>query len=286
MKVFLTIFMVFVLLLSLSLGIDESAKEIQTEAFNRALAAFGLAKGLNMVISLLQGTELSFTPVGVGLNFSIGEILDPFNDMVERFSWVMLASTVSLGIQKIILELSSGTYLQISLVLSAFVSGVFLWKKQFENSMFFSLALKLFALLLLLRFSAVLFIYSTEMLHNAVLKTKYVDSTKIVLVTKVELDDLHKKNVILVKDQKDDSFFSGISSKYDKILDNINISKQLEAMQSSIDEASKNIITLITIFIFESIVLPLLYFWFLVSAIKLIFRSDFKFKQLNSVYNN
>ena len=286
MKVFLTIFMVFVLLLSLSLGVDESAKEIQTEAFNRALAAFGLAKGLNMVISLLQGTELSFTPVGVGLNFSIGEILDPFNDMVERFSWVMLASTVSLGIQKIILELSSGTYLQISLVLSAFVSGVFLWKKQFENSMFFSLAFKLFALLLLLRFSAVLFIYSTEMLHNAVLKTKYVDSTKIVLVTKVELDDLHKKNVILVKDQKNDSFFSGISSKYDKILDNMNISKQLEAMQSSIDEASKNIITLITIFIFESIVLPLLYFWFLVSAIKLIFRSDFKFKQLNSVYNN
>ena len=90
MKIILSVLLVLLLGLSLFLDVDKAAMEIQNESFDRAMIAFGLAKGLNAVISLLQGTELSFTPVGVGLNFSVGEVLDPFNDMVERFSWVML----------------------------------------------------------------------------------------------------------------------------------------------------------------------------------------------------
>jgi hypothetical protein len=278
--------MIFVLVLSLSLGVDESAKEIQNEAFNRAFMAFGLAKGLNMVISLIQGTQLSFTPVGVGLSFSIGEILDPFNDMVERFSWVMLASTVSLGIQKIILELSGGLFLQVALVLSVGLATVLLWNKQLKNSLYLSYSLKLFAILLLLRFSAVLFIYSSEILYNTTLEKKYTNASERVLLTKTKLDDLHQKNKLLVYEQKKEGFFSGLSSKYDRVLDNLNISKQLESMHSSIEKASQSIVTLITIFITQSILLPLLYFWILISSIKFIFRTDFKFKKLNSVYNH
>jgi hypothetical protein len=286
MKVFLSLFMIFVLVLSLSLGVDESAKEIQNEAFNRAFMAFGLAKGLNMVISLIQGTQLSFTPVGVGLSFSIGEILDPFNDMVERFSWVMLASTVSLGVQKIILELSGGLFLQVALVLSVGLATVLLWYKQLKNSLYLSYSLKLFAILLLLRFSAVLFIYSSEILYNTTLEKKYTNASERVMLTKTQLDDLHQKNKLLVYEQKKEGFFSGLSSKYDRVLDNLNISKQLESMHSSIEKASQSIVTLITIFITQSVLLPLLYFWILISSIKFIFRTDFKFKKLNSVYNN
>jgi hypothetical protein len=278
--------MIFVLVLSLSLGVDESAKEIQNEAFSRAFMAFGLAKGLNMVISLIQGTQLSFTPVGVGLSFSIGEILDPFNDMVERFSWVMLASTVSLGVQKIILELSGGLFLQVALVLSVGLATVLLWNKRLKNSLYLSYSLKLFAILLLLRFSAVLFIYSSEILYNTTLEKKYTNASERVLLTKTQLDDLHQKNKLLVYEQKKEGFFSGLSSKYDRVLDNLNISKQLESMHSSIEKASQSIVTLITIFITQSILLPLLYFWILISSIKFIFRTDFKFKKLNSVYNH
>lgn len=81
--------------------------QLQEKFLSKAMVAFGLAKGLNAVISLLQGTELSLTPVGIGINLSIGEVLDPFNDMVERFLWVMLLYSVSLGIQKIVLMISA-----------------------------------------------------------------------------------------------------------------------------------------------------------------------------------
>ena len=52
-------------------------------------------------------------PAGVGVTLSIGELLDPFNDMVERFSWVMLLTSVSLGIQKILLIFGGKLFLKI-----------------------------------------------------------------------------------------------------------------------------------------------------------------------------
>lgn len=103
--------------------------------------------------------------------------------------------------------------------------------------------------------------------------------------TKIELDELNNKNRLVATQQKKEGFFSGLSSKYDQVLENLNISKQLDSMQTSIEKASNKIITLITIFVIETILLPLLYFWLLVSAIKYIFRFNFDADTLKILYN-
>ncbi|MBU4110178.1 hypothetical protein KJ988_04185, partial [bacterium] len=162
MKLFISILLAGVLLASLSVGLDEEAMKIHDASFERAMVAFGLAKGLNSVISLLQGTEFTFTPVGVGFNFSIGEVLDPLNDMVERFSLVMLFASISLGIQKLLLILSTKMFLQVVLALSIVTSLLGLWIKKAQNTSFFVFSMKMVFLLLILRFAAVLFVYSSE----------------------------------------------------------------------------------------------------------------------------
>ena len=126
MKLFISLIILLILFLNFGMNVDEKAMLILDESFNRAMSAFGLAKALNAIISLIQGTELSLTPVGIGMNFSIGEVLDPFNDMVERFSWVMLFSSVSLGLQKLLLILSSKVFLQVALGVSGLISLLFL----------------------------------------------------------------------------------------------------------------------------------------------------------------
>ena len=286
MKIFISILLILVLVLSLTLGVDESAQSIQDAAFERAMIAFGLAKGLNAVISLIQGTELSFTPVGVGLNFSVGEVLDPFNDMVERFSWVMLLATVSLGIQKILLVLSSKIFIQVALIVSVGLSLLFIWVKQVKNSLFLSYSLKLFVLVLLLRFSAIVFVFISQELYTSTLEPQYVEASAVIENTKVELEELQSKSKTLVEAQKQEGFFGSVGSKYDKIIESLNISRQLDSLQSSIDNASRKIITLITIFIMQSVVMPLLFLWMLVVSVKLIFRSEFTFLKLNRVYNS
>lgn len=286
MKIFLSIVLIFILVLSLGLGVDESALALHDLAFERAMVAFGLAKGLNAVISLIQGTELSFTPVGVGLNFSVGEVLDPFNDMVERFSWVMLFASVSLGVQKLLLILSAKLFLQIALFVSVVSTISFMWIKQIKNSLFLSYSLKLFVLLLLLRFSAIFFVYSSELFYTSTLQNQYYEASNKIEKTKVELEDLQSKNKSLVETQKQEGFFNGVSSQYEKIKESLNISRQLDALQNSIESASRNIITLITIFVVQSVVMPLLFLWFFVLSIKFVLRNEFTFETLNREYNS
>ena len=52
---------------------------------------------------VLIGTILA----GVGVIFTLGQILDPINDLIERFSSVMLVAASSLGLQILLLNITS-----------------------------------------------------------------------------------------------------------------------------------------------------------------------------------
>ncbi len=67
------------------------------------LAVYAVARGLNAVVSMAQGTELSIEPLGVGVTLAPGEILDPLNDLIEQVSTILLIASASIGVQKIIL---------------------------------------------------------------------------------------------------------------------------------------------------------------------------------------
>ena len=284
MKIWLSIVLVLLVVVSSMLHVDEKAMQLLDASFDRAMVAFGLAKALNAVISLIQGTELSLTPVGIGLNFSVGEVLDPFNDIVERFSWVMLFSSISLGIEKLLLILSSKLFLQVALGVSAVVTVALLWIRQLKSTFALEYSLKVFALLVLLRFSAIVFVYSSQLMYDAVLQNEYQHSTEVISTTKEQLEDIESKNKAILESKHEQGFFDSLEGKYSDIVASLNISKQLESLQKSIDEASRNIITLITIFVFQTVLLPLFFLWIFVLLVRWII--GYKNDKLKLVYNN
>ena len=286
MKIILSLFLVIIMILTLAFEVDNSALVLQDEAFDRAVVAFGLAKGLNAIISLIQGTELSFTPVGIGLSFSVGEVLDPFNDMVERFSWVMLIASVSLGIQKLLLVLGGKLFLQVVFSLSIVATLTLLWFDKLRRSRLLFYSLKLFAFLLILRLGAVLFVYSSELLYVSTLESQYVEASAIVENTKKELDALEKKNSSSINSNKNESTWEWVGSNVDKVKNSLDVSNQLKGLQESIDIASKNIIVLITIFVAQSILMPLLFLWLSILSMKAIFRIEFNEEILKLLYNH
>jgi hypothetical protein len=284
MRVWLTVVIGVLFLLNLFLTINTEAMQILDASFDRAMVAFGLAKALNAVISLIQGTELSFTPVGVGINFSVGEVLDPFNDIVERFSWVMLFSSISLGVQKLLLILSGKVFLQVALGVSGIVAIGVLWIKQLQNSLFLNLTLKFFALLIILRFSAIVFVYSSQFMYDSLLKNEYQTATQVIEKTKTELEDIESKNKGVLESKKESGFLNSLGSKYNTLVDTLNISKQLDSLQKSIDAATRNIITLITVFVFQTVLFPLFFLWILLWLVRWIFGYDNN--KLKLLYNN
>lgn len=286
MKIVFSLLLLTLLALNFSLGVDAAAMELHDTSFERAMITFGLAKALNGVISLLQGTELSFTPVGVGLTFSIGEILDPLNDLVEQFSWVMLFASISLGLQKFLLLLSGKLFLQIALAASILLSVVFVWMKKTQSSLYFVLSMKLLLLLLLLRFGAVGFVYGSEVIYAHLLQNDYKASASVIQETTTSLEELQKSSSAMVQEKKEGGFFESMSNKYDNLVESLNLSKQLASLQKSLEETSVKIINLITIFILLSVVLPLLYLWFFVVSVKLIFKAKIEEETLYKLFNS
>jgi len=286
MKLFISLIILLILFLNFGINVDEKAMLILDESFNRAMSTFGLAKALNAIISLIQGTELSLTPVGIGMNFSIGEVLDPFNDMVERFSWVMLFSSVSLGLEKLLLILSSKIFLQVALGMSGLISLFFLWIKKIKSTLFLEYSFKVFALLIMLRFTAIIFVYSSQYVYTNLLQTEYNQAAEVITETKVKLEDIQTQNKKLLEVNKSSGFFDSVDSKYKDIISSLNISKQLDTLKESIDATTKNIITMITVFVFQTVLMPLLFLWIFIFCTKFIFKYKANEEILKLLYNS
>src|SRR5512139_3807710 len=102
---------------------DDYGHHYTQQTLKRALVTFAIARGLNAVISVAQGTEVSIEPAGVGVNFTPGQILDPLNDLIESFSWVMLLAATSLGIQELLLTILSAKTFTWMLIIVALAAG-------------------------------------------------------------------------------------------------------------------------------------------------------------------
>ena len=103
---------------------DAAAPEVEA-GLKRALTSFAAARALNAVISVAQGTEVAVQPAGVGVTFAPGQALDPINDLVEQFSTLMLAASVSFGIQRALL--GAGAHWALSLLLTVVALGWAAW---------------------------------------------------------------------------------------------------------------------------------------------------------------
>ena len=89
--------------------------------FANALASYGVARGLNALISIMQESSVSAGFVVEG-TIALGQVLDPINDLLERFSSLLLLSLASVGVQTFLL--SFGFPLSIAVALLAFVIGL------------------------------------------------------------------------------------------------------------------------------------------------------------------
>ncbi|KXS37595.1 hypothetical protein [Modicisalibacter tunisiensis] len=87
---------------------QQFARATLDQSLDQAFAAFAIAKGLNATISVLQSSTVDLQVFQI----APGEALDPANDMIERFSWVMFAATGSLALQKLLLTISGSALIK------------------------------------------------------------------------------------------------------------------------------------------------------------------------------
>lgn len=262
-KLLLVTLTLFALCFALTFTIDDNAKRLVDDSFKQSVIVFGSAKALNAVISLAQGTELNLPFVIV----AVGEILDPINDLVEQFSLVMLASMVSLGIQKILLNFVTNDIYNYILFTFVIVFNIWLFKRFTNDERLRDLFFKITFILLFLRFAIPMIGYVNEVSYNYFVKPQYNIDELNQDILKVK-DDVSKINQETITQKEESSFFNKVMEKFDSSY----YEKKVNDYKEAVDNSSQYIIDLIIVFIFQTILLPIIFLYLLYAFIKSIFN--------------
>src|SRR5690606_30402272 len=126
--------------------LDQRASAHMMNVMMESLAAFGIARVLNGVISVLQSVQLS---IGVA-SVTVGEALDPLNDLVEMYATLMKLSIGSLIIQNILLEIVSTLFFKVLIAVAGLLLVVSVLLRGLAAS---ALPFRLFVFSVFLRFA-------------------------------------------------------------------------------------------------------------------------------------
>lgn len=233
----------------------ESGKQVD-EGLKRALTTFATARTLNAVISVLQNTDVAIQPGGVGIKLAPGQLLDPINDLVEKFSTLMLFASISFGIQKILIEL--GGHWLISAVLSV---AVILW------SLLHVLCrpipawmTKLMLITLALRFAIPIVTVGSGILYQNFLESDYAASQQVLNTGADEVQKLTPN----VNSPESNGWIDRIKGS----ISNIDVKERAQRILEAAEHWADRVIRLSVIFLLQTLLFPLLLLWILSEVLK------------------
>ena len=252
--------------------------QLSSTAFSRALITFAVARTLNGAISVAQGTEVAIEPGGVGVNFTVGQVLDPINDLVERFSAVMLIATSSLGLQNILLRMTMWWGTTLALVLAVLFALVVLWWPKLDDSRLKPVALRVLLVTVFLRFAVPILVIGSNVVFDTFLAAEQAAASQALDATRSEIEQINEDvatpqseaDADADADAEDQSVIDRLGSMLNSSLDAMNISDRLERLRDRVSNVSEHIINLIVIFLLQTIILPLVFLWLFIELLKLL----------------
>jgi hypothetical protein len=276
--------------------LDGAAGTRAEDALTRALATFAVARALNGAISVAQGTEVALEPGGVGVILTPGQVLDPVNDLIERFSSVMLFAASSLGLQIVLLDVLSWPVLTVILVLSSAIWVALLWWGRESNRRLLHYASRIVLALLVVRFAIPIVIIGTDAFFDGFLLSTHDSATQVlesstatIRNTSSEIESgvrneqkLHAatieqqavengnwsiENISEWTSELRESVMEWVSSA-GQFFESASLTSAIDSLKNSAAEITSHVVDLIVVFVLQTAILPIVFLWFFVEIIK------------------
>lgn len=253
-------------------SVDRYAEADFEALFRRALVTFALARTLNGLISAVQGTEIALQPAGVGVTLTPGEILDPVNDLVERFSWIMLGATISLGVQQVLLDIGQWWGVRLLVALSGLLWVWSILRRAQSGTRFPAgiepALMRAFLILFFLRFAVPMTLIANEAVFELFLQPRYLESTGMIESAGVEI----QKAAATAENQDPDGPPAGLADilgrAYESTREALNLTQRVEYIKQRAADVIEHLIQLSVVFILQTGLLPLAFLWLLVNCLK------------------
>ncbi len=283
--------------------LSDAADAYVDEGLKRSLISFASARALNGVISVLQGTQVAVSPLGFGVSLTVGEALDPINDLVEAFSSVMLMASVAFGVQKLLLAIGSNWAVSATLTLIALAWAFLFWKDRSPQWLF-----RLVGILLFIRFVMPVATIGSAMLFNNFASAKYSESQTSLDATTKDLQTLAPPAEVLEDAADSPSKSSADATEAEKTTSeepskptlwqrawggmkdvaigtvatakgifkdpSEKVRRKYEGIKQSAETAVERMITLIGIFLMQTVIVPMLLLFGLYWLCRDLFRSQ------------
>jgi hypothetical protein len=237
--------------------LDLPASKCVDASLKNALISFGTARALNAAISVLQGTEIAVQPMGVGVTLTLGQFLDPVNDLVEKFSTLMLAACVALGVQK--LMIAFGGYWPVSLLLTL-SAIVWIWLSFREHSPPRWLS-RMLVILLMARFAIPMVTIGTDLLTQKFMANEYKNSQQAIGSVPGKINEFNSNSPLPADPGWWDKLKNGAQALGGKVSDAVNVRAHIKSLQKAAETWTEHIIKIIVIFLLQTLVIPLLLIW-------------------------
>jgi len=259
-------------ILSITPFMDQRAAADYEQLFQRAFITFALARTLNGVISVVQGTEIALQPAGIGVTLTPGEILDPVNDLVERFSWIMMGATISLGVQNVLLDISAWWVIQTMVSVLAAWLLMRLWYPGKASQLNRILLTRVFPLLLFIRFAVPVMLIANDLLYQQFLEQRYQQSTEVIAEAGKELEQITAESNADAAQDDNLSMLDSITRVWSNTVESIDLSGRLTRMQAHAAGVIEHLIQLSVVFILQTALLPVAFLWFFAQVVKRLIR--------------
>ncbi|MGD8349422.1 MAG: hypothetical protein PVI79_09305 [Gammaproteobacteria bacterium] len=257
-KALIAVFIVVAVALSSTRVLDDYVDDYTDEALKNAALTYATARGINALVSMMQSSQIA---AGVGVvsgSITVGELLDPLNDMIERFSTVMTWVLASLAGQKVLLLIASH---RLFLYLVAALGAIALLLLFFGSPRALNPAFRIFLVVVFVRFALGLAVALNS-------GADYLFLERQLQANDAEIEKF-KSNIIGIDgNEKFDT---------DSIRDSaINFWRGLsfDELESKISAGIANFINLVAIYLLKTILFPLGFFYLVYYVIRWLWRFD------------
>jgi len=237
-------------------ALDQLSETRMKNALQQALITYGVARGLNAAISVAQGTEIALQPAGVGVTLSAGEVLDPLNDLIERFSWLVLMASTSIGIQLTLTQAFTSTLVNTLFCGWLGVAIIGFWARRngfISDGFAYHTIVRITAVIIIVRFTLALATLASVTLSAALWDTQ--SSVDALSMSRTTIEKL--ESPVEPPGATSESFAERISSFLEEQKQSINVQSRIDTLKEQAEQSVAHIVNLIVLYLLETLLIPL-----------------------------